>query len=254
MRIENKIALITGSSRGLGKNMALQLASNGADVVVTWRSRKDEAENVCRKIQELGRKSVHLELNTAIISSFASFSTQLGSVLREVWKCDKFDFLVNNAGIDVHSPFGQTTEKQFDDLLNVHLKGVYFLTQTLLPQISDGGRIICVSSGLTRFAIPGYTAYASMKGAIEVFVKYLAKELAQRRITANAIAPGAIDTDFTRPAFEQNPQLKEFIESQTALGRVGIPDDIGGLVAFLCSEEGRWLNAQRIEASGGMFL
>jgi NAD(P)-dependent dehydrogenase (short-subunit alcohol dehydrogenase family) len=254
MNISSKIALVTGGSRGLGRNMALQLARNGADVLVTWRSRKDEAASVCAEIEALGRKSDQLQLDAAAISSFSSFSSQLSSLLKEGWSRDDFDFLVNNAGIDVYSPFGQTTEKQFDDLLNIHLKGVYFLTQTLLPQIADGGRIICVSTGLTRFAIPGYAAYASMKGAIEVFVKYLAKELGQRRITANAIAPGAIETDFTRGAFEHNPQLKGFIASQTALGRVGLPDDIGGLVAFLCSEEGRWINAQRIEASGGMFL
>lgn len=254
MRTKNKIALVTGGSRGLGRNMALQLARNGADVLITWRSKKDEATSVCAEIKALGQKSSHLQLDTAVISSFPSFSSQLRTLLQEGWSRNDFDFLVNNAGIDVHSTFGQTTEKQFDDLLNVHFKGVYFLTQTLLPQLADGGRIVCVSTGLTRFAIPGYAAYASMKGAIEVFVKYLAKELGQRGITANAIAPGAIETDFTRGAFEHNPQLMGFIASQTALGRVGLPDDIGGLVAFLCSDEGRWLNAQRIEASGGMFL
>jgi Dehydrogenases with different specificities (related to short-chain alcohol dehydrogenases) len=221
--------------------------------VVTWRSGKDEASSVCAEIEELGRKSANLQLDSANISSFSSFSSQLGSLLREGWSRDDFDFLVNNAGIDVYSPFGQTTEKQFDDLLNIHLKGVYFLTQTLLPQIADGGRIICVSTGLTRFAIPGYAAYASMKGAIEVFVKYLAKELGPRGITANAIAPGAIETDFTRAALE-HPGMKDFLASNTALGRVGVPDDIGGVVSFLCSEEGRWVNAQRVEASGGMFL
>ncbi len=249
MNIRDKIALVTGGSRGLGRNMALQLARNGADVLVTWHSRKDEAASVCAEIEALGRKSAQLQLDAAVISSFSSFSSQLNSLLREIWDRNDFDFLVNNAGIDVYSPFRQTTEKQFDNLLNIHFKGVYFLTQTLLPQIADGGRIICVSTGLTRFAISEYAAYASMKGAIEVFVKYLAKELGQRRI-----APGAIETDFTRGAFEHNPQLREFIASQTALGRVGLPDYIGGLVAFLCSEEGRWLNAQRIEASGGMFL
>ncbi len=254
MNIGNKIALITGGSRGLGRNMALQLARNGADVVVTYREGKDEAAAVCAEIEALGRRSAHLQLNASVISSFPSFASELETRLRGTWYRKDFDFLINNAGIDVHSPFGQTTEKQFDDLLNVHFKGVYFLTQTLLPQVADGGRIICVSTGLTRFAIPGYAAYASMKGAIEVFVKYLAKELGPRRIAANVIAPGAIETDFTRGAFEHNPQLKGFIASQTALGRVGLPDDIGGLVAFLCSEEGRWVNAQRIEASGGMFL
>lgn len=254
MNISNKIALVTGGSRGLGRNMALQLARNGADVVVTWRTRKDDAATVCGEIEKLGRRAAHLQLDAAVISSFPQFSSRLRALLQDSWHRDDFDFLVNNAGIDIHSPFGQTTEKHFDDLLNIHFKGVYFLTQTLVPQVADGGRIVCVSTGLTRFAIPGYAAYASMKGAIEVFVKYLAKELAPKRIAANAIAPGAIETDFTRGAFEHNPQLKGFIASQTALGRVGLPDDIGGLVAFLCSEEGRWINAQRIEASGGMFL
>jgi NAD(P)-dependent dehydrogenase (short-subunit alcohol dehydrogenase family) len=154
----------------------------------------------------------------------------------------------------IHAPIGQTAEEAFDSLLNVHFKGVYFLTQRLLPLIVDGGSIVCISSGLTRFAIPGFAPYASMKGAIEVFTKYLAKELGPRRISANVVAPGAIDTDFNRGAFEQHAGMKDFIASQTALGRVGVPEDIGGVVAFLCSEEGRWINAQRIEASGGMFL
>jgi NAD(P)-dependent dehydrogenase (short-subunit alcohol dehydrogenase family) len=254
MIIDNKIALVTGGSRGLGLNMALQLARNGADVVITYRSRKDEAASVCSEIEGLGRKSAYLQLDTGIISSFSSFSAQLDSTLKEVWSRSDFDFLVNNAGIDVYSPIEQTTEEQFDSLLNVHFKGVYFLTQAMIPRIATGGGIVCVSTGLTRFAIPGYAAYASMKGAIEIFVKYLAKELGPKRIRANVVAPGAIETDFTRGAFEHNPELKDFLASQTALGRVGLPDDIGGVVVFLCSEEGRWVNAQRVEASGGMFL
>jgi NAD(P)-dependent dehydrogenase (short-subunit alcohol dehydrogenase family) len=254
MNIHNKVALITGGSRGLGRNMALQLARNGADVVITYRSKKTEAESVCAEIQDLGRKAVCLPLDTGIIASFPEFTSKLDTVLKEVWNRTDCDFLINNAGIDVHSPFGHTTEEQFDSLFNVHFKGVYFLTQAMLTRLADGGRIVCVSTGLTRFAIPGYAPYASTKGAIEVFVKYLAKELGSRRITANAIAPGAIETDFNKEAFEHNPQMQGFIASQTALGRVGHPDDIGGLVAFLCSEEGGWVNAQRIEASGGMFL
>ncbi len=170
------------------------------------------------------------------------------------WRRKDFDFLINNAGIDRHSTIDQTTEEAFDELMNVHFKGVYFLTQKLLPLIANGGRIVNTSTGLARFAIPGYAAYASMKGAIEVFTKYLAKELGPRGIAANVVAPGAIETDFTRGAFEHNPGVKDFLASQTALGRVGVPDDIGGVVAFLCSEEGRWVNAQRLEASGGMFL
>lgn len=253
MHINRKIALITGGSRGLGRDMALQVARNGGDVVITYRSRGQEAEAVCAEIEKLGGKAVALALDTAVITSFAAFADQLGAILKQTWGRDDFDFLVNNAGIDVSAPIGQLSEEQFDSLLNVHFKGVYFLTQTLLPRIADGGGIICVSTGLTRFALPGYSAYAAMKGAIEIFVKYLAKELGPRKIRANVVAPGAIDTDFNRAAFD-NPEVKGFIASQTALGRVGRADDIGGIVAFLCSEEGHWINAQRIEASGGMFL
>lgn len=253
MNTDEKLVLITGASRGLGRNMALQLAANGADLVITYRSKKNEAESVCKTVSEMGRKASSLQLDTSGISGFPSFSDKLGAVLREKWDREDIDFLVNNAGIDVYTTFGTTTEKQFDDLMNVHFKGVYFLTQSLLNRIADGGGIICVSSGLTRFAIPGYGAYASMKGAIEVLIKYLAKELGSRGIRANAIAPGAIETDFTKEALGREG-IREFITSRTSLGRIGVPDDIGGLVVFLCSEEGRWVNAQRIEASGGMFL
>lgn len=254
MNMGDKIALVTGGSRGLGRNTALQLARSGADVIVTWHTREEGAAETCAEVEQLGRKAARLKLDAADISTFPEFRSRLGAVLNDGWRRDGFDFLVNNAGIDIPSPFGETTEEQFDALLDVHFKGVYFLTQTLAPLVADGGRIVCVSTGLTRFAIPGFAAYASMKGAVEVLVKYLAKELGPRRITANAIAPGAIETDFTRGAFEHNPKLKEILASQTALGRVGLPDDIGGVVAFLCSEEGRWVNAQRLEASGGMFL
>lgn len=249
-----RIALVTGSSRGLGRDMALQIARSGMDVVVTWRSRQDEARAVCEEIRALGRTTTHLQIDTADIASFPGFATRLTAELQRVWQRGTLDCLVNNAGIDVHSPFGTTTEEQFDRLLDVHFKGVYFLTQTLLPQIADGGRIVLVSTGLTRFAIPGYAPYAAMKGAIEVLAKYLAKELGPRRIATNVVAPGAIETDFTRGAFEHHPQLKEFLASQTALGRVGQPTDIGGVVAFLCSPAAGWITAQRIEASGGMFL
>ncbi len=254
MRLNNKIALVTGGSRGLGRNMALQLAQNGADVVITYRQREDEAKAVVGEIEKTSHKATHIQLEAGDIASFDGFATNLALLLKNKFGRENFDCLINNAGIEAHSPIGQTTEEIFDSLLNVHFKGVYFLTQRLLPLIADGGNIICVSTGLTRFAIPGYAPYASMKGAIEVLVKYLAKELGPRKISANVVAPGAIETDFTRGAFEHNPGMKDFIASQTALGRVGLPEDIGGVVAFLCSEEGRWLNAQRIEASGGMFL
>lgn len=248
------IALVTGGSRGLGRDMVRQLARRGTDLVLTYRAREDEAAAACAEVTGLGRRAVSLRLDTSRVESFPAFVSDLAGALRDTWGRDRFDFLVNNAGIDGHSLFGQTTEAQFDALANVHFKGVYFLTQALAPMIADGGGIVCVSTGLTRFSIPGYAAYASMKGAIEVFTRYLAKELGPRRIRANVVAPGAIETDFTRAAFEHAPQVKEYIASQTALGRVGLPADIGGVVAFLCSEDGRWVNGQRLEASGGIFL
>ncbi|RFZ89892.1 SDR family oxidoreductase [Mucilaginibacter conchicola] len=250
----NKIALITGGSRGLGKNAALKIASKGIDVIITYRAKKEEAEEVVNQIQAAGQTAAALQLDTSKVASFAGFKTELTKTLQDTWGRDSFDFLVNNAGIDAASPFAQTTEEDFDNLFNVHFKGVYFLTQTLLNNIADGGRIINLSTGLTRFATPGYAAYASMKGAIEVFTKYLAKELGSRGIAANLVAPGIIETDFTKRAFASHPDMRERISSITALGRPGQPDDIGGIIAFLCTEDARWINAQRIEASGGMFL
>ncbi|HEY9044548.1 MAG TPA: SDR family oxidoreductase [Ohtaekwangia sp.] len=254
MQTTNKIALVTGGSRGLGKNAAVSLAKKGLDVILTYNSKKAEAEATVAEITALGQKAIALQLNTAQVAEFDPFAKQLASVLKEQWNRTSFDYLVNNAGIDWAAPFVQTTEEQFDALFNVHFKGVYFLTQKLLPLVADKGGIINLSTGLARFATPGYSAYASMKGAIEVFTRYLAKELGVRGIRANAVAPGAIETDFTKNAFDAHPEAKDFIASQTALGRVGQADDIGGVVAFLCTEDARWINAQRIEASGGMFL
>ena len=251
--LDNKIALVTGGSRGLGRNTALQLARAGADIVLTYRTNKAEGEEVVREIEALGRRAVALPLDVSKVETFESFRDAFAQTLRETWQRDSFDFLVNNAGIDLAQPFGQVTTEAFDQLMNVHFRGTFFLTQTLAPLIAEGGRIICTSTGLTRFAIPGYAAYASMKGALEVFIKYLAKELGPRKIRANIVAPGAIETDFTKEALA-HAGVEDFLKSQTALGRVGVPDDIGGVVTFLCSEEGRWLNAQRVEASGGMFL
>lgn len=251
--LHSKIALVTGGSRGLGRNIALQLAANGADVILTYRSRKEEAESVVAEIEALGRQAAALPFEAADTATFAGFVSALQQTLAAHWQRDQFDFLVNNAGVDSSAPFAETTEENFDLLFNIHFKGVYFLTQKLLPLLADGGSIVNLSTGLARFSIPGYSAYASMKGAIEVFTRYLAKELGPRRIRANAVAPGVIETDFTRKTFE-HPGMKDFLASQIALGRVGEPDDIGGVVAFLCSEEGRWVNAQRLEASGGMFL
>lgn len=253
MKHENKIALVTGSSRGLGRNIALTLAKSGADVIVTYRSGKAEADEAVKEIQALGRQAVALQIDTAETSTFDAFAASLKEALSATWQRGNFDFLVNNAGIDRRAPFAQATEQDFDDLMNVHFKGVFFLTQKLLPLIADGGRIVNTSTGLARFSVPGYAAYASMKGAIEVLTRYLAKELGPRRISANVVAPGIIETDFTKEALSQ-PGAREFMSSNIALGRVGVPDDIGGVVSFLCSEEGRWVNAQRVEASGGMFL
>lgn len=251
---KNKIAVVTGANRGLGRNMALELAKSGNDVVVVYRNNKEEAEAVVQEIAAIGTKAVALQLDVADTKSFDNFYERLSGVLAANWNRTTFDFLVNNAGIDAHSLFADTTEEAFDSLMNVHFKGVYFLTQKALPFIADNGRIVNVSTGLTRFATPGYAAYASMKGAIEVFTKYLAKELGDRKITANMVAPGIIETDFTKRAFESHPGLNEYMSSITSLGRVGQPTDIGGIVAFLCSEKAGWITAQRIEASGGMFL
>jgi len=253
MKHDHKIALVTGGSRGLGRNTALKLARDGADVILTYRERKSDGEATLAEIEALGRNAVLLQLDVADTKTFPDFAKSLREALQEKWQRSDFDFLINNAGIDVSAPFEKTTEDGFDRLFNVHFRGVYFLTQAMLPFIAQGGRIICTSTGLTRFALPGYSAYASMKGALEVFIKYLAKELGSRGISANIVAPGAIETDFTKAALE-HPGVKDLIASNTALGRVGVPDDIGGVVSFLCSEEGRWVNAQRVEASGGMFL
>lgn len=253
MKHENKIALVTGSSRGLGRTIALHLARSGADIVVTYRSGKTEAEAVVSEIQSLGRRAVALAIDVADTKTFEAFATSLKAALSTHWGRGRFDFLVNNAGIGIHKPFAETTEADFDSLMNVHVKGVYFLTQTLLPLIADGGRIVNTSTGLARFSVPGYSAYAAMKGAVEVFTRYLAKELGPRRISANVVAPGIIETDFTKQTLAR-PGVREFMSGNIALGRVGVPDDIGGVVDFLCSENGRWVNAQRVEASGGMFL
>jgi len=253
MKHENKIALVTGSNRGLGRNIALQLARSGADIVVTYRQSKAEGEAVVAEIQAIGRRALALPIDVADTKTFVDFSDALKTALTETWQRDTFDFLVNNAGIGIHKPFAETTEADFDSLMNVHVKGVFFLTQKLLPLLADGGRIVNTSTGLARFSVPGYAAYASMKGAVEVLSRYLAKELGARRISANVVAPGIIETDFTKQSLSR-PGVREFMSANIALGRVGVPDDIGGVVDFLCSEEGRWVNAQRVEASGGMFL
>ena len=249
-----RIALVTGGSRGLGRSTSLNLARRGTDVILTYLSSAAEAAEVVQEITTLGRKAWALPRDLAETSSFVDFAIGLRQVLAQRWNREHFDFLVNNAGIGIHANFADTTEAQFDALANIHLKGVFFLTQKLLPLLADGGRIVNVSSGLSRFALPGYSAYAAMKGAVEVLSRYMAKELGSRGIAVNVVAPGAIETDFGGGMVRDDAQVNAFIASQTALGRVGLPEDIGGVIASLLADENRWINAQRIEASGGMFL
>jgi NAD(P)-dependent dehydrogenase (short-subunit alcohol dehydrogenase family) len=254
MSTQTPIALITGGSRGLGRSMALKLAEHGTDVVLTYCSNQAEAEAIVATIRKLGRRAVALPLDAGKVASFPAFAEQLSTALKDQWQRNQFDYLVNNAGIGVHASFAETTEAQFDELVNVHFKGVFFLTQTLLPMLADGGRILNISTGLARFSLPGYSAYAAMKGAIEVLTRYLAKELGARRIAVNTLAPGAIETDFGGGVVRDNADVNAFVASQTALGRVGLPDDIGDVVVSLLSKESAWINGQRVEASGGMFL
>lgn len=249
-----KLALVSGGGRGLGRSTALALAKAGIDVVVTYREQEASARALASEVVQLGRQAVVLQLDTAAVSDFPRFVSGLRRVLQTTWSREHIDFLVNNAGSGVTAPIAQTTEAQFDQLMGVHLKGVFFLTQALLPLIADGGRIVNVSSGLTRFALPGYAAYAAMKGGVEVFTRYLAKELGSRGIAVNTVAPGAIETDFGGGVVRDNPGLNKMIAQQTALGRVGVPDDIGPLIALLLTSSSPWVNAQRIEASGGMFI
>ncbi|GAB3660159.1 SDR family oxidoreductase [Hymenobacter agri] len=250
----SKIALVTGGSRGLGKNMALSLARKGIDVILTYHRQQADAAAVVAEITALGRKAVALPLDAANVASFPAFYAQVATALADAFGTDRFDFLINNAGTALYALFADTTEAQFDDMLNIHLKGPFFLTQQALPLLRDGGRVINISSGLARFANPGSSAYASMKGAVEVLTRYQAKELGARGIAVNTVAPGAIETDFGGGHVRDNKQVNDFLAGQTALGRVGQPDDIGGVVAFLCTDEARWVNAQRLEASGGMFI
>jgi len=249
-----KIALITGGSRGLGRNTAVSLARRGVDIVLTYHTNRTEALSAMEEIAGLGRKVAALQLDTGAVASFGDFAGALSNALFENWRREQFDFLVNNAGIGSMAPFAEVTEADFDALVNVHLKGVFFLTQKLLPMIADGGRIVNVSTGLTRFIVPGLSAYASIKGAVEVLTRYLAKELGPHRITVNTVAPGSIATDFGGGGMKNNPDAEAFMASVTALGRHGVPDDIGPMIAALLSDDNRWVNAQRIEASGGAFL
>ncbi len=250
----NKIALVTGGSRGLGKNMALRLAEYGNDVIITYHSQKEAADAVVAQIEAVGKKAAALQYDSSDFKLLDAFLQQVSQMLQSKWGTNKFDFLINNAGIGASLPFAQVTEDDFDKFLNIHFKSIYFLTQRSLPIMNDNGRIINISTGTTRFCVPGYSVYASMKGAIETFTKYLAKEVGARGITANVVAPGPIETDFNNAVIRNNPERKKMMASQTALGRTGVAEDIGGIIAFLCSEDARWINAQRIEASGGINL
>ncbi|MGG4044234.1 SDR family NAD(P)-dependent oxidoreductase [Paenibacillus favisporus] len=250
---DRKIALVTGGSRGLGRNTILQLAKRSVDSIFTYHTNEAEAQQVVQSVRDLGREAVALQLNTADTSSFDGFTQNVRQVLAELG-AKRFDYLVNNAGTSHHNSIEQTTEEELDQLYNVHFKGVFFLTQKLLPLINDGGRIVNISSGLTRMSIPGSAAYASMKGAVEVLTRYLAKELGERRIAVNTVAPGAIATDFSGGMVRDNAELNKQIAGMTALGRAGVPDDVGPMIASLLSEDNRWVNAQRIEVSGGMLI
>lgn len=251
--MQDGVAIVTGGSRGLGKDMVRSIAGRGTDVIFTYRSSEAEAAALVAEVEGMGRRAAALQLDVGMSPTFDEFVDQVRGVLQD-WDTERFDFLVNNAGIGVHASIAETTEEQFDQLFDIHVKGPFFLTQKLLPLMADGGRIVNVSTGLARFTIPGSAAYASAKGAVEVMTRYMAAELGPRGIAANTIAPGAIETDFRGGSVRDNPELNKMVASSTALGRAGLPDDIGGVVASLLSPEMHWVNAQRIEASGGQSL
>ena len=254
MASDSKIALITGGSRGLGRNTAVHLARAGVDIVLTYHSNQAEADAAVAEIAAAGRKAVALQLDAGDIASFDGFVGRFRDALGVTWGRDSFDYLVNNAGTAGYAPFAEATEGDFDRLTNIHFKGVFFLTQKLLPLIVDGGKIVNLSSGLARFAMPGSSIYGSLKGAVEVLTRYLAKELGPRRIAVNVIAPGAIETDFGGGRVRDNPELNQHIASITAMGRVGLPDDVGGAITALLVSETDWITGQRIEVSGGQAI
>jgi NAD(P)-dependent dehydrogenase (short-subunit alcohol dehydrogenase family) len=246
-----KIAIVTGSSRGLGRNTALAIAGKGRDVIVTYHSRAEDAQAVVQEIEAIGQKAVALQLDAGDTAGFAGFAERVRSTLRESWNRDTFDHLVNNAGHGDMASLTDTTEAMFDKMVDVHFKGVFFLTQALLPLMADGGRIVNLSSGLTRVCFPGFSVYSAVKGAVEVLTRYMAKELGGRGIAVNTVAPGAIETDFGGGAVRDSADVNKLFADMTALGRVGVPDDIGPMIASLLTEDNRWVNAQRIEVSGG---
>lgn len=254
MNSHNKIALITGGSRGLGKNMALAIAGKGLDVVITYNSNQVAAREVVGAVEALGRKAKAFQLDTSDTAQFEAFVTDLNRYLDSTYGSPNLDFLINNAGTALYALAAETTEAQMDAIYNIHYKGVFFLTQKLLPYLNEGGGILNISSGLTRLSMPGSAVYGSLKAAVETLSRYLAKELGPRKIRVNVLAPGAIETDFGGGRTRDNKEINAHIAGLTALGRVGLPDDIGGVAAFLCSDEAGWINGQRIEVSGGQAL
>lgn len=251
---KNKIAVITGGSRGLGKNMALALAKKGIDVLLTYNSNKEAALEVVSQIESLGQKAYALQLDTSKVKSFDGFFSQVTDTLEAGSGSPNFDFLINNAGTGLYRMASETSLEEIDEIIDIHYKGVFVLTQKALPFLNDGGSIINISSGLARMTLPGYSIYASIKAAVETLTRYLAKELGPRKIRVNVVAPGAIETDFAGGHTRDNKEINRMIANATALGRVGLPDDIGGVIAFLCTEDGRWINGQRLEVSGGQAL
>lgn len=254
MSTNAKIAIVTGGSRGLGREMALSLAKKGLNVIITYNSRKDAADAAVVEIEQLGQKAAALQLDTGLVVSFDNFFSQVQQILKSKFGTEKLDYLINNAGIALTSPFAQTTEADFDELLNVHYKVVYFLTQKALPLLNDNGGIVNISTGLTRFSYPGVSVYASLKAAVETLTRNMAKELGSRGINVNVVAPGPVVTDFGGGGMGDNEQMKEYMKSITAIPRIAYPKDIGPVVAFLCTHEAKRINAQRIGVSGGMNL
>lgn len=254
MSTKNKIALVTGGSRGIGRNSAIAIAKKGLDVVITYNTNKDAADKVVSEIESRGQKAYAIQLDTSNIKLFDNFTKQVSELLKQKTGSANIDFLINNAGTALYMPFTDVTEEQMDAIYNIHYKGVFFLTQKLLPLMNDGGGIINISSGLTRITMPGSSVYGSLKTAVESLTRYMAKELGARKIRVNVVAPGAIETDFGGGRTRDNKEINAHIASLTSLGRVGLPDDIGGVVAFLCSQDAYWINGQRIEVSGGQAI
>jgi NAD(P)-dependent dehydrogenase (short-subunit alcohol dehydrogenase family) len=250
----NKLALITGGSRGLGRSMANKLADKGINVIITYHTNKTEADKVVAEVEAKGVKVLALPLDVTQADTFERFVEDLKNAMKNKFDSEKLDFLINNAGVGMHTPLGATEMSVFDTLTDIHLKAPYFLTQLLLPNLNDGGGIVNISSGLARFTAPGFSVYGSLKAAVEQLSRYLAKELGSRQIRVNCVAPGAIETDFGGGAVRDNAEYNKMVANSTALGRAGLPDDIGDVVAFLCSDESRWINGQRIEVSGGTNL